>query len=356
MDVELSPSYLMLTAGSLEGETKRKFQRAAADAAALWPLLGAVDNALALANDEADKKGFRKGSNELARLLRSRWIAVPGGSFQPDRRFSPAEAIEELRVRFEAIREGAALVDQLWLELLPRLDAAKLTLARLDDEAANLGVREPLVGRARATVVDLEARLLGDPLGIAEGAPAELDDAVALAASQMAQLRSGHDALGDDLKATEVALARLRVLRSGSAATRISSLAGVLDPEGLIHTPGPQIIDGPGGLAEQLDALFEGTTSWVQRRTLLDGWLKSVDRLKAQLERAEAANRAPLNRRGELRGRLTAYRAKMAAVGRGEDLRLSDLADEARAELYTAPVDLDRAAGLIDQLANELRA
>ena len=117
------------------------------------------------------------------------------------------------------------------------------------------------------------------------------------------------------------------------------------------------MLDGPQGLADRLDDIVRNAgASWDQRRTLVDGWLSTARKLEAQLQRAEAANRAPLARRDELRGLLRAYQAKISAVGRAEDLELTALADQARVELYTAPTDLPRAAATIEELARRLRS
>jgi len=82
----------------------------------------------------------------------------------------------------------------------------------------------------------------------------------------------------------------------------------------------------------------------------LDQWLELAEALVAQLAQAEKRNQAPLDRRNELRGLLSAYRAKAAAVGLIEQADLSDLADEAHNELFTAPTDLTRAESLVNQL------
>ncbi|MDH4280824.1 MAG: hypothetical protein OEW83_22380, partial [Acidimicrobiia bacterium] len=70
---------------------------------------------------------------------------------------------------------------------------------------------------------------------------------------------------------------------------------------------------------------------------------------------AERRNRRGLDRRDELRGRLQAFQAKMAATGNAESPEAMDLADGAWTELYTAPSDLDAAEAAIVQLADELR-
>jgi hypothetical protein len=59
------------------------------------------------------------------------------------------------------------------------------------------------------------------------------------------------------------------------------------------------------------------------------------------------ANRAPVEARNELRGRLDALKAKARAYGIAEDDRLAELARQAEALLYTRPVSLDRAAAAV---------
>ncbi|MCQ0007646.1 hypothetical protein [Actinomadura madurae] len=87
----------------------------------------------------------------------------------------------------------------------------------------------------------------------------------------------------------------------------------------------------------------------------------------AELERAadEALERARgdlrlsaglLDRRGELRGRLEAYRAKAARLGLAEDERLTVLYGEAREVLWTAPCDLRRATTVLAEYQRAIRA
>ncbi|MEE9416722.1 MAG: hypothetical protein V3V01_15665, partial [Acidimicrobiales bacterium] len=74
-----------------------------------------------------------------------------------------------------------------------------------------------------------------------------------------------------------------------------------------------------------------------------------------QLVRAYAANALPLRRRDEIRGLLSAYWAKAAAVGRAEDPLLSDLHDDAHNELFTSPTDVARAEMLVSGFGGALR-
>jgi hypothetical protein len=270
---------------------------------------------------------------------------------------SVSEALDGFRRRFDAVRGWVSEVNALFLALLPRIDAARKTLTRLDAEVAALAVPEPLIGRARAMADDIERRLVEDPLALSPGDGAQLDASVSAAASQVAALRSGHDQLEADLGSTEALLASLRLLRAQAQAAASETEAKVVDAQGVVRVPSPALLDGPGGLADRLDDLVgQPSGTWDQRRALLDAWLTTAGKLEKQLQRAEAANRAPLSRRDELRGLLRAYQAKVSAVGRAEDLELTALVDRARTELYTAPTDLARAAATIEELARRLRS
>ncbi len=153
-------------------------------------------------------------------------------------------------------------------------------------------------------------------------------------------------------------MASLRTLRARAEAAATECASKVVAPDRLVRVPSASVIDGDGGLADRLDELFERapTVSWNQKRSLLDGWLATARKLEKQLARAEKANRMPLEQREELRGRLEAYRAKIAAVGKAEDLELTAIVDDARNELYTAPTDLENAAAAIETLAERLRS
>jgi hypothetical protein len=113
-----------------------------------------------------------------------------------------------------------------------------------------------------------------------------------------------------------------------------------------------------GGLRDRLAAL--------ERLREAGRWVEMAGRF-AELERAtdEALERARgdlrlsaglLDRRGELRGRLEAYRAKAARLGVVEDERLTELYGEARDVLWTAPCDLRRATTVLAEFQRALRA
>lgn len=353
-DLEVSPSYLMLTGSGVGPVTASRLGSTTVSTEELWATLQAASGALDEVATHIDTNGLRGRHRERAAdLLSQRWVGDPGG---PHR--SIGELVDAARTGYDQLRPLVAEIDQLWLAVLPRLDAAKASLARLEAEVTGLGVPEPLVGRARAVAQDLEQRLVGDPLSVSLSDGDELDAQVAAAARQVSSMLAGRAALDADVGQTEQLLAELRVLRARAAAARTQAETKLVDPGDLVRVPSTEVFDGPGGLAGQLDQILGlgSDTPWNHRRGLLDTWLTTVERLSGQLQRALEANTAPLDRRRELRGRLRAYQAKVSAVGRAEDLDLTALVDQARAELYTAPTDLGRATTIIDELARSLRS
>ncbi len=358
-EIEASPSYLMLQDPDPGGETARRYGKAAADAKDLWVLIDACSLQLTAARSHVNQKGT-SGANgaELRRILTEPWFSVTNLSGGRPQNHSVLSILAEIRRRYEAVRTGVTEIDQLWVSVLPRVEAARGTLERLKAEADELGVLEPLIGRAQALADDLAERLVSDPASVSVNDGSNLDLQVSNAAKQMAELRTGHDKLDGDFNATEELLASLRVLRARAEAARTECLTKITDPQGLVRIPDIGLLDGPDGMAARLDQLFDNaaTSAWTQKRTLLDSWMTSARKLEAQLVRAGEANRGPLVARNELRGRLRAYTAKIAATGRAEDLELTELVDRARSELYTAPTDLDAADKAITALAERLRS
>lgn len=360
VDLEASPSYLMLTGGDLGPVTAGKVGEAAARAERVWPALEAAAAAVEHVRQVVDEGGLRRGGGrEVRDLLTERWVEMPSSMGLPTaERASIGELLDRVRRGYDELGPLVSEVESLWQAVLPRIDAARTTLARLGGEMDALGLPEPLITRAQALADDLADRLVTDPLAVVQGDGDQLDEAVAAAAKQVASLLTSHASLDADLAGTEEQLARLRLLRNRAAAAGDRARAKIADPEGLVRVPSSSVLDGPKGLGERLDDLLAAGSdaAWNQRRSLLDRWLGTAGQLERQLERALDANQAPLDGRDELRGRLTAYQAKIAAVGRAEDLALTDLVDVARQELYTAPTDLAVAAATIDDLAGRLRS
>ncbi|MGL4375493.1 MAG: hypothetical protein ACRCT1_03595, partial [Microcoleaceae cyanobacterium] len=110
------------------------------------------------------------------------------------------------------------------------------------------------------------------------------------------------------------------------------------------------------------DAEIEALSQWLKRleSKLSEGLLMPIgvglDKLiansNAYLTREQnnyTANKAPLDLRQELRGRLDVLQAKALGRGMAENVTLSELAEKAKKLLYSRPTPLNEATDLISQ-------
>lgn len=356
-ELEQLPSHLMLADVEPGTRTATDYLAVGVKATDLRRALGSVSAQLDLV--DALTQGSER--DRLRALSAPFDLGLRASAAQP---VSLAAAVALIRTRLDALVDFVARIDQVWLQNLSRLDAANKTLNRLDAEVASLGIVEPLLGRTRQRVEHLKDLLMTDPLAAEADVGAEIDRLVADAARHVSMARLGRDNLDSDLADTEVLLANLRVLRSRAHAALDESRAKLVDVPNPVVVPAASVLDGQGGLAEQLDDVNEAMgrpqassqPDWAVQRSRLDNWLRTAKKLEAQLTDAVERNGAGLARRHELRGAFGAFEAKMAALGRAEDPQLMDTVDEVWNELYTAPTHLDRAADGLARLANALRS
>jgi len=360
-------TYQILRTGDLKGRTAAELGPALKKADGLWSDFGELQSILARARavrsdgrmraqDRRDLKHLLTGPSILTTTdmvpLSQRGLTQAAESEQ---RLTVEQLLSRMRLAYLPIRDGIASVEDRLRNILPRLSAAETTIREVKKQADILGVREPELSEAERQLTRLRDWAMDDPMAIPQNAGDELERHVRLAAGRVAQTKKGHDQLHGDLGAMAGLVAEVRTLRARAAAAREEALETITSPTGLVQVPPAAAIDGPKGLAEASASVVEDSNQpWQVQRQQVDAWLLRARRLRDQLRRAEAVNRTALNKRDELRGLLTAYRAKMAGVGRAEDLVLSEITDEAHDELFTTPTDLARAEKLIGEIANSL--
>lgn len=367
VDLEAQPTYKLVTTGELRGVTRSRLQDAISAVPELWRAFVTLRDVLEEARQvRGERRGLADDDRQrLETLLASPSILVDVehlpldqrtllGPTEKETRITPEQLLAQMDATFQAVRDGVGAVERVWREIVPRIDAATQALMRLEQTAtAHDATAEPALDSLRDTIRVAETELAEDPLGIDENLADRLDAAVAIADERVGGLARGRASLDDDLSRAALLLIELRRRRSESDAAVAEASVKIADYQP-VEVIAPHLVDGPGGLTTELDEIRAASSSWREQRRRLDAWLARAETLTAECARSVAANRAPLDRRSELRGLLDAYRAKAADLGVGEDESVAALLRAAHRELHTAPTRLDRAAQLVAQLAKVL--
>ena len=364
VDLEAQPTYKLVTSARLRGTTGARLQAAIESVPELWRAFSTLREVL----DKARTiRGQRRNLADDERQRLETLLASPSilisveqlpleqrsllGPTEKETRITPEQLIAQMSATFATVSEGVGAVERAWREIVPRIDAATSALARLEQTALDHGAAgEPSLDSLRDTLQDIETNLAEDPLGMDTNSTARLDAAVAIAEERVGGLARARASLDDDLIRAGALVDDLRRLRAESAAVVAESAVKIADYHPVDVVPA-DLIEGTDGLAAELDDVRALTSNWRERRRRLDAWLARAEPLCADSTRALASNRAPLQRRGELRGLLDAYRSKAADLGAIEDEEVAALVRAADQELHTAPTSLARAEQLVTQLS-----
>jgi hypothetical protein len=261
-------------------------------------------------------------------------------------RCRPDELLSMMSQAFDLVKGVVAATGEAWRVLLPRLEQDEASLSAIEKLAASFGeVHVPELAGARAQLDDLSTRLANDPLSIDVGVLVPLEASLATTKRDLDELLALRADLAPRLDQARTLLAQLhRTMAEGRAAHDevVVKIAAPAVPA--LVAPDPE-------LARRLDRVTElgGRNQWRAARFELAEWTKRAGDMLAQAQRVLAANRAPIDERNELRGRLDAYRAKANRLGRAEDAELTAIYDEAHDALFTAPTDLATAARLVQR-------
>ncbi len=280
---------------------------------------------------------------ELENILRGRGVTLPDGT--------ATGAAALLRTLEADAQRASSLVAQLgaaWRNAVPRLDVLRARLASATATADTLGMPgDPELAAARTVVDDATAQATSDPLG------AKLDDAERLVQrveERLADLARTRASINGDLDSAEARLEKLAQLIGAGTGAREAAQARIVDPGGLVDPLDPSVLDtGDRALRPWLARIRAQARAgaWPAAAEGLEEWHEEADALHARADAVAAANRAPLERRNDLRGLLDAYRAKAAALGLAEDPALTETYRSAREALYAYRCDVRRAEALV---------
>ncbi|RCG14637.1 hypothetical protein DQ392_26290 [Streptomyces reniochalinae] len=360
----------LLEGARLTGTTAHRWARAETAITSLWNGFETYSRTLERARELRARRRWpsRDDLAELTRLLRGT-LTVSGGALAGSPGASLTESpklaeeltlsrlVERMNEWYAQALDVVAAADSVWSALPARIDLLAAELGRVRSLAHSVGVRpgeHPAADDLERTTRELTAlreEVVADPLAFwtptsGSGAPGggrpdttRYDNA----ARTLEDVRREIDAV---LAVRQDAETRLMTLRDVlSRADRTLAEARAARGEVLAKIAAwdvPAVSGPPTALQEQLATAAEHRrhARWHRLSPLLESLEERADE---ELERARAelsAVTAPLAVRAELRGRLDAYKAKVAQNGLAEDRILIERYDAARRMLWSAPCDL----------------
>ncbi|WP_251050844.1 hypothetical protein [Streptomyces sp. ISL-86] len=356
----------LLEGAGLTGVTKERWTAADATITRLWTYFDAYSGALTAAREIRERRRWpsREDLVELTDRLRGPGVTIAGAGLEGAalaERFSLAELVARMNTLYASSLDVVVAADAVWSALPARIDLLAAELHRTRSLAYSVGVRpgEHPSGDdledITAELAELRTQVIADPLAFwvptagssAPGGGRPDTGRYDRAARALEDVRREVEAVLDVRQDAEQRLISLRDVLS--RADRTLAEARTARGEVLAKIAAsevPAVSGPPTALQEQLAAAAEHRRQarWHRLSPLLESL---EERAEEELRRAReslTAVTAPLAVRAELRGRLDAYKAKVARHGMAEDPLLMERYDTARRMLWSAPCDL-RAAG-----------
>jgi len=369
----------LLEGAELSGTTKERWAAAEQAISLLWAHFDAYTGALGSAR-EIRARRRSPGAAELAELtalLRDHGVTIAPGAALPrtlaggypasltgPARLSESLKLDELVERmnrwYAEVIDVVAAADSVWSALPARIDLLAAELQRTRSLAQSVGVRsgEHPAGddleRITAELTALRDEVVRDPLafwsrpagrspGAAPGGGTPDTARYDAAARGLEDVRREIDAVLHVRQDAEERLIRVRDVLSRADRTlgearraRGEVLAKIAASEV------PAVSGPPTALNEQLaNAVeFRRRAQWHRLSPLLESLEQRAEEELLRARESLTAVTAPLAVRAELRGRLDAYKAKVARHGFAEDRILVERYDAARRLLWSAPCDL----------------
>ncbi|MFF5715737.1 hypothetical protein [Streptomyces buecherae] len=353
----------LLEGADLAGTTKVRWAAAEQTISLLWTYYDAYAAACAKAREVRARRRW-PGQAELAELtdlLRGERVTVPGDALAPSPRLSERFTLEALVERMNSgyaqALDVVVTADAVWSALPARIDMLAAELQRTRSLAHSVGVRpgEHPSGddleEITAELTALRAEVIRDPLAFWSGAsPSSAPgggrpdtERYDRAARALEEVRREIEAVLTVRQDAERRLMLLRDLLSRADRTLTEARQARGEVLAKIAASDVPAVSGPStALHEQLAlaAEYRRRSQWHRLSPLLESLEQRADDELLRARESLTAVTAPLAVRAELRGRLDAYRAKVARHGLAEDPLLVERYDAARRLLWSAPCDL----------------
>ncbi|KMS89725.1 MULTISPECIES: hypothetical protein [Streptomyces] len=350
----------LLEGAELTGATKERWQATEERITRLWAYFDAYTAALRGAREIRSRRRWssREDLAELTGLLRGESVTVPGGgNGRLSETFSLSALVDRMNELYATSLDMIVAADAVWSALPARIDLLAAELQRTRQLAHSVGVRpgEHPAGddleRITRTLTRLREDVVSDPLAFwvpAEGSSApgggRPDTTVYdREARALEDVRREIDAVLTVRQDAEARLIRLRDVLSRADRTLAEARTARGEVLAKIAATEVPVVSGPPtALQEQLAtaAEYRRQAQWHRLSPLLEALEEKAEDELLRARESLTAVTAPLAVRAELRGRLDAYKAKVARHGLAEDPLLVERYDAARRMLWSAPCDL----------------
>ncbi|MCQ9182480.1 hypothetical protein KMT30_26220 [Streptomyces sp. IBSBF 2953] len=365
----------LLEGAELTGVTKERWASAEASITLLWAYFDAYTAALRGAREIRSRRRWssREDLVELTELLRGESVTVAGsvvgaalgtaeapklqGTSKLSQSFSLSTLVDRMNELYASSLDMVVTADAVWSALPARIDLLAAELQRTRKLAHSVGVRpgEHPAGddleRITRTLTSLREQVVSDPLAFwvrAQGSSApgggRPDTTVYdREARALEDVRREIDAVLTVRQDAEQRLLRLRDVLSRADRTLAEARSARGEVLAKIAATEVPVVSGPPtALQEQLAtaAEYRRHAQWHRLSPLLESLEQKADDELLRARESLTAVTQPLAVRAELRGRLDAYKAKVARHGLAEDPFLIERYDAARRMLWSAPCDL----------------
>lgn len=361
----------LLEGAELTGVTKERWTSAEASITLLWAYFDAYTDALHTARAIRARRRWssREDLVELTELLRGASVTVAGsaaatanaptlaGAGRLSEQFTLVQLVERMNELYASSLDMVVAADAVWSALPARIDLLAAELQRTRRLAHSVGVRpgEHPAGddleRITRTLTALREQVVSDPLAFwvpAQGSSApgggRPDTTVYdREARALEDVRREIDAVLTVRQDAEQRLIRLRDVLSRADRTLAEARTARGEVLAKIAATEVPVVSGPPtALQEQLAtaAEYRRHAQWHRLSPLLESLEQQAEDELLRARESLTAVTAPLAVRAELRGRLDAYKAKVARHGLAEDPLLIERYDAARRMLWSAPCDL----------------
>ncbi|MER7787948.1 hypothetical protein [Streptomyces sp. NPDC097640] len=371
----------LLEGAELTGVTKDRWATTEQAISLLWTYFDAYTDALHTAREVRSRHRWSTPGElaELTELLRGPGITLPSsaslsGAPLLSEQLTLEAMVDRMNRWYAEALDVIVTADAVWSALPARIDMLSAELRRTRSLAHSVGVRpgEHPSGddleRITAELTSLRAEVVSDPLAFWSGAsPSSAPGGgrpdttrYDAAARALEDVRREIEAVLDVRQDAERRLMRLRDVLSRADRT----LAEARQARGevlakIAASEVPAVSGPPTVLQEQLvtAAEYRRRAQWHRLSPLLESLEERADDELLRARESLTAVTAPLAVRAELRGRLDAYKAKVARHGMAEDPLLIERYDTARRMLWSAPCDLRAAEAAVlryQQAASEV--